>query len=543
MIDSTLKNANILIVDDQESNICVLESFLEIQGFTNIKTTTDPRQVVQLFASFSPDLILLDLMMPHLSGFEVMMQLKSLISANTHLPILVLTADFTSETRQRALSSGATDFLTKPFDLDEVGLRIQNLLYTYYLQQQLQKQNQILEEKVKERTSELEKKNMELNLAKEKAEASDKLKSSFINNISHEIRTPLNVILGFSQMLTEQNLLPEEREEYMILLNKSSYRLINTVTNFMDISLLKSGNQKVFKSEFEPKFLIQEVAEKFRDVCDAKKIKISINVPDDQKEYKINTDKELLRKTLHQLLDNAVKFTRTGTITVGFKKNNSDLHFFVEDTGIGISDQNRDQIFGIFVQENNSNTRGYEGSGIGLSIAKGILELLGSEIKLTSEKGKGSKFYFTFPVIESQAKGQAKSKIRINVNNNGKQTILIAEDNDNNFFYLDLILKNEFTEIIHAWNGIEAVDLCRNHPEVSLVLMDLKMPEMNGFEATEQIRQFRDDVPIIAITAYSGNEDKQMAHEAGCDDFITKPINKQFLLEKLTEYGLNRPKN
>ena len=543
MIDSTLKNANILIVDDQESNICVLESFLEIQGFTNIKTTTDPRQVVQLFASFSPDLILLDLMMPHLSGFEVMMQLKSLISANTHLPILVLTADFTSETRQRALSSGATDFLTKPFDLDEVGLRIQNLLYTYYLQQQLQKQNQILEEKVKERTSELEKKNMELNLAKEKAEASDKLKSSFINNISHEIRTPLNVILGFSQMLTEQNLLPEEREEYMILLNKSSYRLINTVTNFMDISLLKSGNQKVFKSEFEPKFLIQEVAEKFRDVCDAKKIKISINVPDDQKEYKINTDKELLRKTLHQLLDNAVKFTRTGTITVGFKKNNSDLHFFVEDTGIGISDQNRDQIFGIFVQENNSNTRGYEGSGIGLSIAKGILELLGSEIKLTSEKGKGSKFYFTFPVIESQAKGQAKSKIRINVNNNGKQTILIAEDNDNNFFYLDLILKNEFTEIIHAWNGIEAVDLCRNHPEVSLILMDLKMPEMNGFEATEQIRQFRDDVPIIAITAYSGNEDKQMAHEAGCDDFITKPINKQFLLEKLTEYGLNRPKN
>ena len=543
MIDSTLKNANILIVDDQESNICVLEAFLEIQGFTNIKTTTDPRQVVQLFASFSPDLILLDLMMPHLSGFEVMMQLKSLISANTHLPILVLTADFTSETRQRALSSGATDFLTKPFDLDEVGLRIQNLLYTYYLQQQLQKQNQILEEKVKERTSELEKKNMELNLAKEKAEASDKLKSSFINNISHEIRTPLNVILGFSQMLTEPNLLHEEREEYMTLLNRSSFRLINTVTNFMDISLLKSGNQKVFKSEFEPKLLIQEVAEKFRDVCDAKKIKISINVPDDQKEYKINTDKELLRKTLHQLLDNAVKFTRTGTITVGFKKNNSDLHFFVEDTGIGISDQNRDQIFGIFVQENNSNTRGYEGSGIGLSIAKGILELLGSEIKLTSEKGKGSKFYFTFPVIESQAKGQAKSKIRINVNNNGKQTILIAEDNDNNFFYLDLILKNEFTEIIHAWNGIEAVDLCRNHPEVSLVLMDLKMPEMNGFEATEQIRQFRDDVPIIAITAYSGNEDKQMAHEAGCDDFITKPINKQFLLEKLTEYGLNRPKN
>jgi len=543
MIDSTLKNANILIVDDQESNICVLEAFLEIQGFTNIKTTTDPRQVVQLFASFSPDLILLDLMMPHLSGFEVMMQLKSLISANTHLPILVLTADFTSETRQRALSSGATDFLTKPFDLDEVGLRIQNLLYTYYLQQQLQKQNQILEEKVKERTSELEKKNMELNLAKEKAEASDKLKSSFINNISHEIRTPLNVILGFSQMLTEPNLLHEEREEYMTLLNRSSFRLINTVTNFMDISLLKSGNQKVFKSEFEPKLLIQEIAEKFRDVCDAKKIKISINVPDDQKEYKINTDKELLRKTLHQLVDNAVKFTRSGTITVGFEKEISDLHFYVEDTGMGISDQNRDQIFGIFVQENNSNTRGHEGSGLGLSIAKGILELLGSEIKLTSEKEKGSKFYFTFPVVQSKAKGWVKNTIRINVNNNGKQTILIAEDNDNNFFYLDLILKNEFTEIIHAWNGIEAVNLCRNHPEVSLILMDLKMPEMNGFEATEQIRQFRDDVPIIAITAYSGNEDKQMAHEAGCDDFITKPINKQFLLEKLTEYGLNRPKN
>ena len=184
MIDSTLKNAAILIVDDQQANIDVLTGLLDAKGFTNYTTTKDSRQVFRLFDEFKPDLILLDLKMPNLTGFEVMMQLKGLVPENAYLPILVLTADITPESKQKALACGASDFLTKPFDLIEVDLRIKNLLRASYLHQQLGNQNQILEEKVNARTKELEKTNIDLRVAKEKAEQSDKLKSEIINQMS-----------------------------------------------------------------------------------------------------------------------------------------------------------------------------------------------------------------------------------------------------------------------------------------------------------------------------------------------------------------------
>ncbi|MCX6175553.1 MAG: response regulator [Ignavibacteriales bacterium] len=184
MNDSILKNANILIVDDQQANIDVLTGLLDAKGFTNYITTKDSRQVFKLFDEFKPDLLLLDLIMPNLNGYEVMMQLKALIPANTYFPILVLTADITPESKQKALASGASDFLAKPFDLIEVDLRIKNLLKVRYLHQQLENQNQIVEEKVKERTKELEKANIELRVAKEKAEQSDKVKFELLNQMS-----------------------------------------------------------------------------------------------------------------------------------------------------------------------------------------------------------------------------------------------------------------------------------------------------------------------------------------------------------------------
>lgn len=400
MINSTLESANILIVDDQEANIYILEYFLSSQGYTNIKTTTDPRNVVPLYISFKPDIILLDLSMPYLSGFEVMEQLKALTPANTFLPILVLTADVTTESKQRALSGGASDFLTKPFDLVEVELRIRNLLFTGFLQQKLKNQNLDLEEKVKERTIELETRNIELSLAKEKAEASDRLKSSFINNISHEIRTPLNGILGFGQILTDGNLSEEEKDTYLQMLNESSARLINTVTNFMDISLLTSGNQKIYKKKTTINTLALNVISKFNDQCKNKNISLTLQTPATEEEINIITDGDLLSKILYQLIDNAVKFTLEGTITVGYATTDNNLKFFVKDTGIGISDEKKDQIFETFIQEDIATTRKYEGSGLGLSIVKGFLALLEGKIWLESEKGKGSVFSFSIPYIE-----------------------------------------------------------------------------------------------------------------------------------------------
>lgn len=537
MPNQKLTEARILIVDDQEANIDVLQGFLEMQGYQNILTTQDPREVVHLFASFEPDLILLDLSMPYLSGFEVMEQLRSIISEDNYLPILVLTADVTSQAKQRALSGGASDFLTKPFDLIEVGLRIKNLLVTSFLQQELKNQNQILEERVKERTFELEQRNKELIVAKEKAEASDRLKTSFINNISHEIRTPLNGILGFGQILADSELSEEEKNEYLEMMNESSSRLINIITNFMDISLLNSGNQKVFKKEININRLLNEVSGNFADVCASKNLKINLEPERTSYNPVITSDRELLHKIFVNLIDNAVKFTLAGTITIGYKLEEQHILFFIKDTGIGISEEDQKVIFDIFHQVDFSNTRGYEGSGLGLAIAKGLVILLEGKIWVESQKGQGSSFFFSIPLKENNQKDLIKPA-NDQPHATTRQTILIAEDDDINFHFLSVILKDPLIKIIHAKNGNEAIEICQNHPEIKLVLMDLKMPETDGFEATRQIKTQNKDLPVIAITAYSGNEEKQKALLAGCDDIITKPVKRDFLIKKMVECGI-----
>jgi CheY-like chemotaxis protein len=537
MIDVSLKTANILIVDDQEANIDVLEGLLEMQGYINIKKTADPREVIELYKTFKPDLILLDLSMPYMSGFDVMEKLNLLIPENIFLPILVLTADVTSESKQRALSGGASDFLTKPFDLFEVGLRIQNLLFSSYLQQQLLNQNQILEEKVQERTYELQLKNIELLAAKEKAEASDRLKSSFINNISHEIRTPLNGILGFGQILSEEDLEESEKEIYLQMLNSSSSRLIDTVTNFLDIAMLTSGNQKVYKKEFNPSEVLHNVVQKYKDQCHEKSVSLTVQEPSDNIGIKIYTDVELFSKIVHQLIDNAVKFTSNGSILIGYEMISDEIKFFVKDTGIGISEENKMHIFENFIQEDSNTTRGYEGSGLGLPIASKFIHLLDGKIWLESEKNIGSTFHFSIPSLEKTNMNNLNNIVHKH-SSGIKQTILIAEDDDINFYYFKALLTNELIEILHAKNGIEALKICQNHPEIELVLMDLKMPEMDGFEATRQIKLLRNDLPIIAITAYCESEDKRMALQAGCNEFITKPVKKEFFIKKLEEFGL-----
>ncbi|MCX6220845.1 MAG: response regulator [Bacteroidia bacterium] len=536
MIDPSFKKANIMIVDDQEANIDVLEGFLEIQGYNNLKTITDPRTVVELYKSFKPDLILLDLTMPYLTGFEVMDQLKNLIQENTFLPILVLTADITNETKLKALSGGASDFLTKPFNLLEVGLRIKNLLLSSYLQQQLMNQNKILDEKVNDRTKELVEKNRELSGAKEKAEASDRLKSSFINNISHEIRTPLNGILGFGQMLTNPDLNEEEKNQYLEILNESSERLIKTVTNFLEISMVSSGNQEMDLKDIHPEFVINDIAKQFYEPCANKNIRFNVEQLPAIQQLKIHSDSLLLTKILRHLLDNAVKFTDSGSITLRVESKENELLFSIKDTGKGISDEGKKLIFNSFMQEDNSYTRSYQGCGLGLSIAKGLIELLGGTIWVESEQNIGSTFFFTIPI---RPVAEDRTEItRPDKKENCLKSILVAEDDEINFLYINILLKNPFIQIIRATNGEEAVNLFKAHPEICAVLTDLKMPVMDGYKAARAIKNLRSDVPILAITAYSGNEDKQRALDSGCDEFITKPINKELLLEKLAKYGI-----
>ena len=538
MIDSTLKNANILIVDDQVANIEVLEELLELYHYTNVKTTTDPRKVVDLFKSFKPDLILLDLAMPFLSGFDVMEQLKSLVPANTLLPILVLTADVTNESKQRALREGASDFLTKPFDLVEVGLRIKNLLFTSYLLQLLGNQKDILEQKVKKRTSELQKTNVALMIARDKAEASDRLKTAFMNNISHEIRTPLNGILGFAPMVLDPAYSDKEKQEFLEVLQISGKRLIQTVSDFMDISLIASGNIEVRHEHFTVSELLSVLESQYLHDFANKNPQFSVEIPSMLGLVVLNSDRLLLNKILRHLLDNALKFTQKGSVLLSVSHTGQALTFGIKDTGIGISEKVISRIFDHFTQEDTSNTRNYEGSGLGLSITKGLAELLGGSISAESVKGEGSTFSFAIPHILSEPwveKAETISPIGMIEH---KPVILIVDDEYSGTLFLKSTLQKTF-DLLFAKNGEEAVELCKSNPGIKLVLMDMKLPEMNGYIATQKIKEFRSDLPIVAVTAYAMTGDRKKCLDAGCDEYLSKPLSKNDLFPILKKFGFN----
>jgi len=397
LIDFTLRNANILIVDDQQSNIDVLTGMLDIKGFKNYAITNDSRQVISLFEKFKPDLLLLDLSMPHLTGFQVMKQLKLLIPTNTYFPILVLTADITTESKQKALAGGASDFLTKPFDLIEVDLRINNLLQARYFHQQLENQNYILEEKVKERTKDLEKTNIELIAAKEKAELSDKLKTEFLNQMSHEIRSPMNAVLNFANLLKEEILeqLSPNLLECFEGIDSAGHRLIRTVDLILNVSEMQVGTYKPSFIEFD---LLKDVVRKVKN----ENIKIieekglTFNVFSAISETVIFGDNYSIYQIFVNLIENSIKYTKNGGISITVSKNDPGIIVSIEDTGIGISEEFINVMYHSFMQEDRGISRRYEGNGLGLSLVKKYCDLNGIDISVQSEKGVGTKFTLSF---------------------------------------------------------------------------------------------------------------------------------------------------
>jgi CheY-like chemotaxis protein/nitrogen-specific signal transduction histidine kinase len=403
----------------------------------------------------------------------------------------------------------------------------------------MQNQNEILEEKIRERTAELETINVELMVAKDKAEASDRLKTAFINNISHEIRTPLNGILGFGEMLVNYDLQQEEKEEFLAVLKMSSDRLLGTVTDYMDIAFLVSGNVAWNETVFPATNLLEEIYRKFAPACQKKKLAFIANTPPAADQIAIKTDYVLLQKVLSHLVGNAIKFTWQGTVSVGFEMKENEIEFFVKDTGIGIGEESQSIIFEQFGQENSSNTRGYEGSGLGLTIAKKIVELCGGRIWLNSVKDEGSEFRFTIPYASAGEEKPVQEKYRkeeAKVSDRKKLKILIAEDVEASEQYLTLALRRITRESYYATTGISAVEACRIHPDLDLILMDIRMPELSGYDATIMIRQFNKDVIIIAQTAYAELGDKEKAIQSGCNDFIAKPINQALLMELIHKH-------
>ncbi|MEI6882918.1 MAG: two-component regulator propeller domain-containing protein [Bacteroidota bacterium] len=393
-------------------------------------------------------------------------------------------------------------------------------------------QQKILDQEVAK--EKLQKVNAELNLAKEQAESGDKLKTAFMNNISHEIRTPLNGILGFSRLLADSNLTSEEREYYFSIVSSGSNRLLRTVTDYMDISLIASGNQKVRKSVLNLPALMNEMYTWFNPSFQAKHLLLNMEMPETTVSLEISSDHEILRKIIYQLLDNAYKFTSNGSVTFGFQIKPGELEFFVKDTGVGIGSEVRSKIFDVFVQENIADTRGHEGSGLGLSIVKGFVTLLGGRVWLNSVKGEGSGFYFTLPLEKAVSKPLLKAELP--VVSSTRPLILIADNEMSGSLLLEEILFREGIETTVVPDGKQAVDACLKNSSISLVLMDLKMPVMDGYEATRLIKSFNPELPVIAITAYALSGDENKALKAGCDDYLSKPFDKATLMIKLKKY-------
>lgn len=375
-----------------------------------------------------------------------------------------------------------------------------------------------------------------------RSEEADILKSNFLANMSHEIRTPMNGILGFAQLLKNEPS-SDKRERYIDIIYHNGIMLVNLIDDIIDISRIEAGQLAVTVSECNIDNLLFEVYTFFNEVkFKQEKEHISIrllNLNDDESSI-ILTDPVRLRQVLVNLIGNALKFTEKGVVEFGYinKPDSRCIEFFVRDTGIGIPENKHGIIFERFRQIEEGATRKYGGTGIGLYISKNVINLLGGEIWFESTVGKGTTFYFTLPYRKSitvEEGTQVFGTADKHYSWEGKR-VLVAEDIDVNFRYIQAILTRTGVEVVRAKNGEEAVELVRKGIPFDLVLMDIQMPEMDGYEATRQIKSIAPATPIIAQTAYALPNDNLRCFEAGCDDYVPKPINEGLLKQKIDRY-------
>ena len=381
--------------------------------------------------------------------------------------------------------------------------------------------------------------NKELTIAKEKAEESDRLKSAFLANMSHEIRTPMNGILGFAGILKEPNLTGEDQQKYIGIIEKSGARMLNIINDIIDISKIESGLMTLNLKQSNINEQIEYVYSFFKPEIEAKGIKLSFKNSLPAKEAIIKTDREKVFAILTNLVKNAIKFTNKGSIEFGYQKKDKLLEFFVKDTGKGIPHEKKDIIFERFMQAGKSFDINREGTGLGLSISKAYIEMLGGKIWVDSEEGIGSTFYFTLPYHHEQKEIMSVENILApdkDDNHISNLKILIAEDDEVSEMLISIHVKEFSNEILKAYTGLQAIEISRKNPDIDLILMDMQMPKVSGYEATRQIREFNKDVVIIAQTAYGLAGDREKALIAGCNDYIVKPINKTELVTLIKKY-------
>jgi signal transduction histidine kinase len=401
------------------------------------------------------------------------------------------------------------------------------LVKLFNKEKQIRKKEQLFNQEIRNKSIELE-------IALQQAEKSNQLKTAFLSNLSHEIRTPMNAIVGFSDLLVS-NSGDKKLEEYVTIIRASSAQLLSIINDIIEMSMIDTNQVHLHFGPMNVNLAIKEVCSSFIVTMDRdSKVTVKQNLPQGSQDIKIISDEVKFRQVLSNLISNALKFTESGYIEVGYFLSGGFLEFYVKDTGIGIDPKHHEEIFERFWRVEHTDFSLFRGLGIGLTLSRSFVKLMGGNIWLHSEPEKGSTFYFTIPYKQAVTKNDHPGEPEIVDFKN--QIILICEDDENNLYYFKELFSKTSTFILWAKTGKEAVKICSENPNIDLVLMDLKMPEMNGWEATRIIKSMRPDLPVIAQTAHALAIETSQLNTKGFDDFVTKPIKKSELFEKIFRY-------
>lgn len=521
MPNSILKKARVLVIDDEASNVRLLERILEMFGCAQVRSTTDSRDAVKLFLEFAPDIVLLDLHMPHLDGFGVMDQLSKVMVPENFVPIIVLTADITVDTKRRALASGAKDLVTKPIDHSEVILRIKNLLENRFLHQEVQRKNEMLEEQVRERTHQLEDTLEELKAAQERVVRQERLSAlgMMASGIAHDFNNALTMVLGYSELLLPylQENAPKKERDFMHNVISAAQDAGHVVARLREFYRPLDGNEirvsvnmndvvEQTVSLTSPKWSSQRQA-------DGVQVRVATDLQADLP-FVLASAAEL-RETLTNLVFNAVDAMPSGgQITIRTKVDGEKVVLSVSDTGIGMTDEERERCLEPFFS-----TKGDRGTGLGLSVVYGIIHRHGGTIEIESEKFKGTTFLISLPVTTAEHTATEEKEIEVR----GSLRILVVDDQEIICELMAEYLQADGHEAVTTIGAVHALELFAERP-FDLVITDQSMPDINGTQLANSVKSMAPGTPVILLTGF-GDEMQAQGLPAGVDLVLGKPVS------------------
>lgn len=534
-------NAKILIVDDTPTNLTVL--FKSLKSHFQVFAALTGEAALDIVNKNKPDIILLDILMPGISGFDVCKELKKNENAK-NIPVIFMSALSETVNKVKGFELGAVDYITKPFQIEEVLARITTQLTLCKLRSELESSNKLLEKRVEERTAELQK-------AKEEAEMNSRLKTSLLSNMSHEFRTPMNGILGYSEML-EDDLTNEIHRDFAMKIHASGRRLMKTLNLILQLAELESSQKLEKNDKIHLGNFANLLKDEFTHLAELNNLRLYVDIKDEA--IGISCESERLYNIVTNLIDNAIKFTEVGNITliVESEKNDDELYGIlrVKDTGIGIAQEKQEVIFHAFRQASEGFSRIYEGSGLGLTLSKKMTELMNGTMTLESEPGHGSIFSVILPGIRMTSDEEFIENDEILVESepeepvieepvNKKPKVLLVEDNEMNIFVTENFL-NELCVVESTKDGLTALKMA-SITDYDIILLDINLGAgMNGLEVVKEIKKMSgyENTPVVALTGYVLIQEKEKLMAEGCTHYLPKPFSR-WQIRKMVQGILN----